>query len=87
MERRPMTTRHEALLDAIQPLRQADFSLVRETLELVNFPTPTATTIKAVVNNLVGYLETEKELPEFNAEVPQGEQAKPKKRRVKRAKR
>ena len=83
-------TRNEALLEAITPLRQSDFSLVRETLEGINFPTPTTRLIKATIHNLLAYLEAEKDLADVQvvAILPKpGEKPAPKrKRRIKRVK-
>jgi hypothetical protein len=56
-----MPTRNEALLEAVLPLRQADFSLVRETMEVMP-STQTARLIKQVLENLIGYFETEKDM-------------------------
>jgi hypothetical protein len=91
-------TKSEALLEAIAPLRQADFSVVRETLEGINFPTPTTRIVKTTVYNLLAYLEIEKDLsPDFQLPPPidpvlaSAPDAPPKlrpkkKRRIKRAK-
>ena len=85
-----MPTRNEALLEAIVPLRQTDFSLVRETLEGINFPTQTTRIVKTTLYNLLAYLETEKDLPPDvvpAAAQPAVTPPKPKKkRRIKRAK-
>lgn len=57
-------TKSEALLEAIEPLRQADFSIVRETAESVIPPTPTNRIMNQVILNLIGYFEIEKDLPD-----------------------
>jgi hypothetical protein len=60
-------TRQEALLAAIEPLRQADYGLVKATMEEINFPTATVRIIKATVAGLLEYLEHEKDYPDADA--------------------